>query len=243
MRDRPSGQNALSQPAAVNGDVPTRISSSVSGATMGEPNLPAECGASGGFGAAALRCCDRVFARLAGTMIFLETARLLFRSHEAGDEADFVSMHTDAEVRRYVGGQAWTAEKARSRFREQYLGRPAEIYGLWATVFKEEGKYIGCCGLRAPGNGAGASLGYYLARPYWGRGLASEASGAFIDVAFARLGLSYVEADAEEGNAASEHILRKCGFKYVRREVVPGRGRIINFYELAKDGWQRPGGS
>lgn len=176
-------------------------------------------------------------------MIFLETERLLFRSHEPSDEADFVSMHTDTEVRRYVGGQAWPVEKARSRFREQYLGRPAEIYGLWATVFKAEGKYIGCCGLRAPGNGMGASLGYYLARPYWGRGLASEASRAFIDVAFTRLGLEWVETDVEEGNAASEHILHKCGFKYVRREVIPGRGRIINFYKLDKGEWQRGRGA
>ena len=176
-------------------------------------------------------------------MIFLETARLLFRPHEADDETDFVNMHTDAEVRRYVGGQAWPVEKARSRFREQYLGRPAETYGLWATVFKEEGKYIGSCGLGAPAKGVGASLGYYLSRPYWGRGLGSEASRAFIDVAFTRLGLESVEADAEEGNTASEHILRKCGFKYVRRELIPGRGRIINFYELAKGEWQRRRGS
>jgi len=171
-------------------------------------------------------------------MIFLETARLLFRSHEVGDEADFVSMHTDAEVRRYVGGQAWPVEKARSRFREQYLGRPEENYGLWATVFKEEGKYIGCCGLRAPGDKIGACLGYYLARPYWGRGLASEASQAFIEAAFTRLGLDRVEADVEKGNAASEHILQKFGFEYVRREEIPGRGRIINFYELARGEWQ-----
>ena len=39
-------------------------------------------------------------------MIFLETARLLFRTHEPGDKADFIAMHTDPEVRRYVGGQA-----------------------------------------------------------------------------------------------------------------------------------------
>lgn len=51
-----------------------------------------------------------------------------------------------------------------------------------------------------------------------------------------------MEADAEEGNGASEHILRKLGFTYVRREVIPGRGRIINFYELMRGGWLgRPG--
>jgi [ribosomal protein S5]-alanine N-acetyltransferase len=172
-------------------------------------------------------------------MIFLETERLLFRSHEARDEADFVSMHTDAAVRRYVGGQAWPVEKAQVRFREQYLGRPAETYGLWATIFKAEGKYIGCCGLRSPGNEMGASLGYYLARAYWKRGLATEASRAFIDVAFARLGLDRVEADVENGNAASERILQKFGFRYMRREEIQGSGRVINFYELTRDEWQR----
>jgi RimJ/RimL family protein N-acetyltransferase len=52
-----------------------------------------------------------------------------------------------------------------------------------------------------------------------------------------------VEADAEEGNTASEYVLRKCGFKYARREAVPGRGRIIDFYELAKGEWQRGRGA
>jgi [ribosomal protein S5]-alanine N-acetyltransferase len=172
-------------------------------------------------------------------MIFLETERMLFRPHERGDEADFVNMHTDPEVRRYAGGQAWPLEKAQSRFRDQYLGQPTEAYGLWATILKEDGRYIGCCGLRAPGDGMAASLGYYLARAYWGRGLASEASRAFIEVAFNRWGLDRVEADVEKGNAASERILQKLGFKYMRHEEIPGRGRIIDFYELTRGEWQR----
>jgi RimJ/RimL family protein N-acetyltransferase len=48
-----------------------------------------------------------------------------------------------------------------------------------------------------------------------------------------------VEADVENGNAASEHVLQKFGFKYVRREEVPGHGRIIDFYELTRGEWQR----
>ena len=56
-------------------------------------------------------------------MIFLETERLLFRTHEARDEADFVRMHTDREVRRYMGGlgmAGWPLEKALDRFRSQW---------------------------------------------------------------------------------------------------------------------------
>ncbi len=165
-------------------------------------------------------------------MIFLETKRLLFRTHEAQDEADFIGMHTDPEVRRHVGGQAWPAGKARDRFRSQYLDQPTETYGLWATIRKEEGKYIGSCGLRAAQDGKAAHLGYYIVRPYWHQGFASEAGEAFIDVAFTRLRLMRLLADVDERNEASKHILQKFGFKYVSREEIQGSGRVILFFEL-----------
>jgi ribosomal-protein-alanine N-acetyltransferase len=172
-------------------------------------------------------------------MAFLETERLLFRSHEAEDEADFVRMQTDSEVRRYVGGQGWSPEKALHRFRNEYLGRPTDSYGLWATVLKEEGNYIGCCGLRAGHHNKEAYLGYYLAQPYWRRGFASEACKAFIDMAFTRLRLRRLLADVEQGNTASEHILRKFGFQYLSREEIPVTGRVILLYELPRAEWER----
>jgi RimJ/RimL family protein N-acetyltransferase len=172
-------------------------------------------------------------------MTFLETDRMLFRTHERGDEADFVAMHTDPEDRRYVGGQAWPLEKAQHRFRNEYLGQPTETFGLWATIFKEEGRYIGCCGLRGIPGGKSAHLGYYFARPYWRRGFASEAAKAFIDVAIGRLGLMTVVAEVQKGNLASERILQKFGFKYVRREEIPGSNRVILSYELSSSAWER----
>jgi RimJ/RimL family protein N-acetyltransferase len=165
-------------------------------------------------------------------MIFLETERLLFRTHEAKDQADFIAMHTDPEVRRHVGGQAWPVEKAQRRFRNEYLGEPTETYGLWATILKEEGRYIGCCGLRKDRDVA--HLGYYIAQPYWRRGFATEAAKALIDVAFTRLRWVRLVADVDEGNVASRHILQKLGFEYVSREEISGSGRTILLYELCQ---------
>ncbi|MGH9741792.1 MAG: GNAT family N-acetyltransferase, partial [Candidatus Acidiferrum sp.] len=110
-------------------------------------------------------------------------------------------MHTDAEVRRFVGGRAWSTEEAIHRFRNGYLGRPTETYGLRATIFKDDQKYIGACGLSAPPNLPEPALGYYIARPYWGRGLASEASTAFLELGFTRLRLARILADVERGHA------------------------------------------
>jgi RimJ/RimL family protein N-acetyltransferase len=171
-------------------------------------------------------------------MIFLETNRLLFRSHEPQDEDEFVKMHTDPEVRRYVGGRAWPLEEAIRRFRNGYLARPDETYGLWATIFKEEQKYIGACGLAAPPDPPVPFLGYYIARPYWGRGIASEASRAFLEVGFGRLGLDRILADVQKGHGASEHILLKFGFRFVSQEEIQASGRIICIYELLRKDWE-----
>jgi len=151
-------------------------------------------------------------------------------------------MHTDPAVRRYMGGAAWPLEKALDRFRTQYLGNPTKTYGLWATILKEEGKYIGCCGLRAaevkPNEQKSAYLGYILAQPYWGRGLATEASRAFIHLAFTRLRLPRLLADVEKGNAASEHILQKFGFKFLRQDEIAATRRIIRILELSIADWK-----
>ena len=171
-------------------------------------------------------------------MTFLETARLLFRSHQKDDEEHFVQMQTDPEVRRYVGGRAWLVEEAVHRFRGGYLGNPSDTYGLWATILKAESRYIGYCGLRAESHDGAREtvhMAYYLARPYWGRGLATEACRALLDVAFVKLGLAELHANVQRGHAASEYILQKLGFELRDRVQLPGR--ILHFYQLSREDW------
>ena len=67
---------------------------------------------------------------------------------------------------------------------------------MWATVYKPEARYIGYCGVYPHFGPAGpiageGTLGYYLARPYWGRGLATEAARAFVTFVFDELQLRY----------------------------------------------------
>jgi ribosomal-protein-alanine N-acetyltransferase len=113
-------------------------------------------------------------------MIILETERLFFRPHEEADLNAYCEMMADPEFRRLSGGKPLLREEAEKSLRSILLGqqdwlRPKPM-GLFATIFKQEGRYIGRCGVYAhrdaenlviPGEG---TLGYYLARPYWGRG-------------------------------------------------------------------------
>lgn len=118
-------------------------------------------------------------------MQFLETERLLFRSHQLEDLEVFCSMNMDPEVRRYVGGKPWSREKAEARFFGKYIREPSNTFGLWATIHKEDDRYIGYCGLSARYDAWGkleencSGLAFYLDRCYWRMGLATEAATAF----------------------------------------------------------------
>ncbi len=78
-----------------------------------------------------------------------------------------------------------------------------------------------------PGEGV---LAFYLARPYWGRGLATEAGRAFIQFGFSELGLSRIVAGANVENVASNRVLRKLGFVWIY--TGEGGGNSYHDYEL-----------
>ena len=168
-------------------------------------------------------------------MVILETERLLFRDHELEDMDAFCAMEADPEVRRYTGGKPRTRENAEEKFKSVYLPPVKGQMALWATVYKPEGCYIGYCGLYPhfgkpdpiPGEGV---LGYILARPYWGLGLATEAARAFVDFGFNVLNLTTIYAVVESGNDASLHVLKKLGMRKVGTEYV-GK-RALYTYEL-----------
>lgn len=157
-------------------------------------------------------------------MIILESERLLFREHEPGDLDAFCDMEADPEVRRYVGGAPRSRPGAERKFRSTHLRRAKARLALRATIFKPDGRYIGYCGLfpnvgsRGPVAGE-AALAFYLAREYWGRGLATEAGRAFIEFGFGQLHLARIVATVEVGNAASRRVLEKLGFALTGTET------------------------
>jgi RimJ/RimL family protein N-acetyltransferase len=55
-------------------------------------------------------------------------------------------------------------------------------------------------------------MGYWIARPFWGRGFASEAGTALIDIA-RTLGLTSLEGSYFLDNPASARVLEKLGFE------------------------------
>lgn len=86
-----------------------------------------------------------------------------------------------------------------------------------------------------------AEIGYLLARPLWGRGLATEAASLAIDHAFGPLGLRRLEADIDPRNTGSARLLERLGF--VREGLLRERWQVAGeisdtaFYGLLAREW------
>jgi RimJ/RimL family protein N-acetyltransferase len=94
-------------------------------------------------------------------------------------------------------------------------------FSFWAVVERASGELIGDAGLYRMGGEV--ELGYTLGRAWWGRGYATEAARACLEIAFGELGLPSLIAVVDPANPASTRVLEKLGFHEGAPRIAYGR--------------------
>lgn len=160
-------------------------------------------------------------------MTILETERLLLRHQVIHDLDDLWALYCDPEITRYIPDAPRSREEAKEELEWHMNGHPRfPELGLWATIHKETGKFIGRCGL-LPWNIDGqdeVEVAYTIARDYWGRGLATEAAQAILQYGFKNLNLSRLICLIDQENEASKRVAEKIGMRFekeARDELGP----------------------
>ena len=153
--------------------------------------------------------------------ITLETPRLILRQFTEDDVDNLFGLNGDPEVMRYLtGGRPTPRAEIRDRtipFHRGVYGRLDRL-GTWAAESTTTGEFLGWFHFR-PGHESDLTnidLGYRLRRSAWHKGYATEGSRALIDRGFTDLGVQRVFAHTMTVNAASRHVLEKCGLTLVR---------------------------
>jgi RimJ/RimL family protein N-acetyltransferase len=157
----------------------------------------------------------------------LRTSRLhLRRPHASDAELIFTGFGADPEVMRYLSWRPHAslaaAEAAMAR-RLERLENGVEY--SWILEANDSGAAVGLVsGWR---QGDAFELGFSLARPFWNRGLMTEAASAVRDWAFGA-GLRRIWATCDVENRASARVLEKAGLaprgRFERGTVRPNLG-------------------
>ena len=148
----------------------------------------------------------------------LETQRLVLRRFAIGDaEAMFNNWASDPEVTKYLTWPAHAGvDVSRAVLQDWTAAYTDPKYYQWAIVLKENGDFpigsISAVGLND--DLSIAHIGYCLGRPWWHRGIMSEALRAVIDFFFDEVGANRVESRHDPRNPYSGMVMQKCGMKY-----------------------------
>jgi len=152
-------------------------------------------------------------------MIILDTARLILRHLEPCDLDALFALYRDPDVRRYFPDGTLTLAETREEldwFRHGHPTFPA--LGLWATVERSSGAFLGRCGL-LPWEIDGkqeVELAYLIDKTRWGEGLATEAALAIVNYAQRQLKLDRLICLIMPGNVASTTVAEKVGMTFNR---------------------------
>ena len=157
----------------------------------------------------------------------LETDRLVLRMFRDSDLDAYAEMCGDAEVMKYLGGVPMTRAEA-WRNMAMVLGHWQLCgFGLWAVEDRLSGQLVGRVGCWRPEGWPGMELAWILRREFWGRGYATEAARAALDVAFGPLGQSHVISMIDAENQPSIRVAQRLRMRLEGQASLMGHPVLI----------------
>lgn len=147
----------------------------------------------------------------------LETARLALRDWHEADRAPFAAMNADPTVMEFFYRPLSRAESDALADRFQ-----AELdesgHCPWAVEEQSTGAFIGFVGIHAvPAQlpfAPATEVGWRLARPYWGRGYATEAATAAVRFGFGTLDMDKLVSFTSVINLRSRRVMERLGMTH-----------------------------
>lgn len=145
-------------------------------------------------------------------MMILETERLYLRKLKQSDfEALCRTLQDDEAMYAYEG--AFSDAQVHEWLDRQLSRYEKWGFGLWAVILKEDGQFIGQCGLTMQPwkDREVLEIGYLFQRSHWHRGFAIEAASACKRYAFQTLGAKEVCSVIRDSNIPSQKVALRNG--------------------------------
>jgi RimJ/RimL family protein N-acetyltransferase len=152
----------------------------------------------------------------------METDRILLRPWRESDAEALFKYASDPDVGPRAGWPPHKSVEESLQIIKTVFNTPT----MWAVELKETGEAIGCVGylpasvsnLQIPDDQC--EVGYWIGKPYWGRGICTEALRLVIDYCFNVKHYTVLWGDFFPSNPASGRVMTKCGFVDTGSEII-----------------------
>ena len=165
-------------------------------------------------------------------MCVLESERLILRPPRPVDMAAMTVWLGDFNVAKNLAKVPHPYNEDDSEDFIALRGVHGEGHYCFTILRKADNVFLGGIGLH---HEAGDwEMGYWLGRPFWGFGLATEAAGRVAQFAFTELDLAMLQVGWFHDNPASGHVLAKLGARHngSRMRDCRARGHKVLCHEM-----------
>ncbi len=175
----------------------------------------------------------------------LTTERLILRHWEESDAEELFRYAKDPDIGPAAGWKAHkSVDESRDIIKNVFCSDEA-----YAVCLKDDNRAIGAIELRLNGRSNltdrddECELGFWIAKPFWGRGLIPEATREMLRHAFEDLGMNRVWCGYYDGNEKSKRAQEKCGFRYQYTKenvdvVLLGEKRTEHINSMTTEEWK-----
>lgn len=182
----------------------------------------------------------------------LATPRLRLRQWTDADKEPFAALNADPVVMEHFA-TTLTRQQSDSMADRFTAFIDEHGWGFWASDYLPEGggapEFIGFIGLNIPAHDLPfnpcVEVGWRMARPYWGKGLASEGARLSVRAGFEAIGLQEIIAMTQLRNLRSRAVMERLGMREAVGEefehpAVPAgsHARAMCLYRLARADWK-----
>lgn len=157
----------------------------------------------------------------------IETERLFLRELNVNDAESFYRLNLDKNVLKYTGDEPFENIENSKEFLEKYNHYEKYGFGRWAVINKENGKFLGWCGLKFTEKRNEYDIGFRFFKKYWNKGYATESAKSCIDYGINKLQLTEILGRTMKENQASIRVLEKIGLEYNRNFDFEGNEGVI----------------
>lgn len=148
----------------------------------------------------------------------LETERLILRRYVTEDAAAmYKNWASDKEVTKFLMWPPHASREVSQSVTDSWIKEYSdEKFYHWAIVLKENGdEPIGDISVVDMNEKISAvHIGYCIGKPWWHKGITSEALKAVMDFLFDEAGANRIESRHDPRNPNSGKVMKKCGMKY-----------------------------
>ncbi len=173
----------------------------------------------------------------------IEAQHLILRPFREADIPAIVRLLADPAIAETTLNVPYPYDEAKARdwLESQQRERDAGTGFTFAITRREDERLVGAIDIRPRPRHQKAEIGYWIGKPYWGRGYATEAARAIIRYGFETLGLNRIYATHFTENPASGRVMQKAGMQFegvLRQDVRKGDGfRDHAVYGILREDW------